>query len=161
MTMPRQDRNTSKQDYSTPPAFIAATLARLRNTRFMFDFAADASNHKAAKYWSEDDDALGQSPVEWASRVRGGWGWLNSPFDKIAPWAARCADAEDAGAHIAFLVPASIGANWFADHIHQRALVLALNGRLDFIPGKLYPKDCMLCLFGPTVSPGFDVWCWK
>lgn len=161
MSMPRQKPGTSKQDYGTPPAFIAAVLARLRNKSFIFDFAADYTNNKAAKYWTQTDNALAYQADEWAAKVRGGWGWLNPPFGDIAPWARKCAEAEDAGAHIAFLVPASIGANWFSDYIHQRALVLALNGRLDFIPGKLYPKDCMLCLFGPTVSPGFDVWCWR
>jgi len=159
--MPKQDRNNSKQDYATPAPFIAAALARLRINRFNFDFAADASNHKAAKYWTEKDNALNKTPAEWAKACRGGWGWLNPPFKDIAPWAAACAAAEDQGAHIAFLVPASVGANWFVDSIHHRALVLGLNGRLDFIPGNHFPKDCMLCLFGPTISPGFDVWCWK
>lgn len=65
---------------------------------------------------------------------------------------------------MAFLVPAGVGANWYRDFIHRRALVLALNGRLAFMPDKptwLYPKDCILCLFGPTVTPDFDVWSWR
>ena len=184
MTMPQQNRNTSKQDYSTPAEFIAAATRRLRITRFNFDFAADASNHKARRYWDKETDALTKTAEQWAAQVAGGWGWLNPEFKDIAPWARKCAEAEDAGAHIAFLVPAGVGANWFSDYVHHRALVLALNGRLCFIedwrttinpatlkPGKgpprffesepLNPKDCMLCLFEPTISPGFDVWCWK
>lgn len=159
--MPRQVKHSSKQDYGTPPAFIAASLRRLRIIRYKFDFAADATNHKAAEYWGEASNSLERNAEEWAAKVHGGWGWLNPPFKDITPWARKCAEAEDAGAHIAFLVPASVGANWFSDYVHQRALVLALNGRLDFIPGAMYPKDCMLCLFGPTVSPGFDVWSWR
>ena len=25
----------------------------------------------------------------------------------------------------------------------------------------LYPKDCILCLYGPTIRPGYEVWRWK
>src|SRR5882762_6462491 len=32
------------------------------------------------------------------------------------------------------LVPAAVGANWWRDHVHQRANVVFLNGRLCFIP---------------------------
>lgn len=159
--MPRQDRNNSKQDYSTPATFIRAVHTRLRIKRFNFDFAADATNRKASNYWSKADNALAKTPEEWAAKVRDGWGWLNPEFKDIAAWSRKCAEAEDAGAHIAFLVPASVGSNWFVDDVHHRALVLALNGRLDFIPNSVFPKDCMLCLFGPTISPGFDVWYWK
>ncbi len=68
------------------------------------------------------------------------------------------------GARIAFLVPAGVGSNWYRDFVHNKARVLALNGRLAFIEGKpklLYPKDCILCLYGPDFAPGFDVWSWK
>jgi hypothetical protein len=42
--------------------------------------------------------------------------------------------------------------------------VLLLNGRLAFMPDKpawLYPKDCILCLYGPFVEPGYEVWNWR
>jgi len=61
-------------------------------------------------------------------------------------------------------VPAAVGSNWYRDYVHKKCLVLALNGRLAFITGKpklLYPKDCILCLYGPDFAPGFDVWSWK
>jgi phage N-6-adenine-methyltransferase len=160
--MPRQKPGTSKQNYATPAAFINAVKLRLRVPGFAFDFAAEKSNAQCPRYWSKRDDALSKTSVEWAQQIRGaGWGWLNPPFDDIQPWAYACENAEVQGAHIALLTPASVGSNWFNQHIHGRALVLALNGRLDFIPGKVYPKDCILSLFGPTVSPGFDVWRWK
>lgn len=57
--------------------------------------------------------------------------------------------------------PASIGSNWFAEHVHRRALVLGLNGpRLKFEGSPdPYPKDLMLVCYGE--SPGFDVWRWR
>jgi hypothetical protein len=164
--MPKQRPGRSRQDYATPPEFILAVLARLRVARFKFDFAAAAHNSKAgSKYWSEADDALSKSLAEWARKCRGGWGWLNPPFADIEPWAAACHHASaNHDAHIALLVPASVGANWYADYVHGRALVLALSPRLAFDPDRPtwgYPKDCILALYGPTVSPGFDCWRWK
>ncbi len=64
---------------------------------------------------------------------------------------------------MAFLVPASVGANWFSDAVDGRALVLFLNGRLCFMPdsSEVYPKDCLLALYSPHVIPGYEVWAWN
>ena len=163
MTQPAQKPHRSKQDYATPENFIAAVKARLGVEHFSFDFAADASNAKAAGFWTEAVDSLSRTPLEWASKIDGGWGWLNPPFTKIGPWARHCSITKKCGGSIAFLVPAGIGANWYRDHVHGQALVLALNGRLAFMPDKptwLYPKDCILCLYSPFVTAGFEVWTW-
>lgn len=133
----------------------------MRIPRFAHDFAADATNAKAATFFDKATNALRQP--HWEAVLGGEWGWLNPPFGHIRPWAARCRETGDAGGSLAFLVPAGVGANWFRDYVHGQALVLALNGRLAFMPKQptwLYPKDCMLCLFSPTVTVGFDVWNW-
>lgn len=163
MSQPEQKPGRSKQDYATPENFIAATKTLLGIERFAFDFAADVTNAKALRWWSEDVDSLSMMPSDWVAKIDGGWGWLNPPFSKIKPWALRCSQVRAAGGSIAFLVPAGVGANWYRDYIHGQALVLALNGRLAFMPDKpdwLYPKDCILCLYSPKVPPGFDVWSW-
>lgn len=163
--MPAQVPGRSKQDYATPEDFIRVVKRRLGVKAFTFDFAADATNAKAATYWTEADDSLSYGPQEWADACRDGWGWLNPPFATIAPWASCCREAkEECGASIAFLVPAGVGANWFRDHVDGHALVLFLNGRLAFMPDKpdwLYPKDCVLCLYAPQIDPGYAVWSWK
>ena len=65
-----------------------------------------------------------------------------------------------AGSRIFLLTPASIGANWFAEHVYGKAHVLALQGRLTFVGHKQpYPKDCILSVYG--VKPGFSVWDWR
>ena len=89
----------------------------------------------------------------------GGLLWLNPPFGKITPWAAKCHAEAAKGARIALLVPASIGSNWYRDNIHDRHRVLFLNGRIVFDGKNGFPKDCMLVIFGD--EPGFDVWTWK
>jgi phage N-6-adenine-methyltransferase len=166
MAMPAQRRGRSKQDYSTPDVFIAAVKRRLGIEAFECDLAADATNTKAPRYFSlATIDAL-DPKSHWGHAIGDGWGWLNPPFDRIDPWVERCAATASAGpTKIALLVPASVGANWFLRHVwrHPRAGVLFLNGRLAFIEGKpeeLYPKDCMLVLYGSSFT-GCDVWTWR
>jgi phage N-6-adenine-methyltransferase len=149
-------RGTSKQDYATPDDFIAAAVARYGP--IAFDLAASQSNTKAARFFCEADDSLSQTWSELDGNL-----WLNPPFDNIAPWAAKCSRWATAPFRrpglVLFLTPASVGSNWFAEHVHGAALVLALTGRLSFDGKAPYPKDCMLSVFGE--APGFDIWRWR
>lgn len=160
--IPKQKPYQSRQDYSTPENFMCAVKRRLGIREFVFDFAADCANTKAANWWNTRDDALGLG--DWAFQCRGGWGWLNPPFADIRPWAQRCRSTQQYGGSVALLVPAAVGSNWFRDYVDGYARVLLLNGRLAFMPDKpkwLYPKDCMLCLYSPTLKPGYEVWNWR
>lgn len=58
MTQPAQQPGRSKQNYATPENFIVAVKARLGIDRFVHDFAADATNKKAATFFDEATDAL-------------------------------------------------------------------------------------------------------
>jgi hypothetical protein len=69
--------------------------------------------------------------------------FLNPPFADIAPWAAKCAAEARLGAEILFLVPASVGSEWFAEHVWKHACVYLLRGRLCFDGKDPYPKDCL------------------
>jgi len=165
---PKQKPGRSKQDYRTPPEFLTAVKHLLGIKAFAFDFAASDDDTVARKWWSALDNALSFDPKEWANVCRQGWGWLNPPFGDIEPWVRLCRDASKRGAHIAALLPASVGANWFRDWVMCEAdEVLFLNGRLAFMPERptwLYPKDCMLVLYRdcPRRSlTGFDVWDWR
>lgn len=161
--MPTQRPHRSRQDYGTPAAFIAAVQHRLGIDAFACDFAADVTNAKAARFFTLADDAL-QVPHWERYLEHGAWGWLNPPYTDIGGWATKCRETGAAGGSLAFLVPASVGANWFRDDVDRHARVLFLNGRLAFIPDQptwLYPKDCLLALYGPTVIPGAEVWTWR
>lgn len=162
MPMPQQKPGHSKQTYATPMRFIQSVMRRLGINRFAHDFAADHLNTQAATYFDEQRDAL--SVACWADFIPlGTWGWLNPPFAKIGLWAKKCVEVRDQGRQIALLVPAGVGANWFRDYVDGHALVLALNGRLPFMPDKpkwLYPKDCILALYSPKIQTGFEVWSW-
>ena len=89
--------------------------------------------------------------------------WLNPPFSKIEPWAAKCAASAPFGQdqrRVFLLVPAGVGSEWFAQHIHEKALVLAVRPRLTFVGHSApYPKDTILAVFGEP--PGFETWRWQ
>lgn len=148
-------RGESKQDYATPPEFIAAVKRRFGIRDFDHDLAASLENAKALRFFSEAVDSLAQ---DW-SALRGDL-WLNPPFANIAPWARKCAESGcSIDRRIFFLVPAAVGSNWHAQHVDGHALVLLLNGRISFDGKGPYPKDCCLAIYG--AAPGYEVWRWK
>mgnify|MGYP001581378225 CR=1 FL=1 len=161
MTTPVQKPGLSKQDYRTPKAFLVAVKNKLKIEKFVVDLAADEFNTVEPRFYSAEDNALVQSWDWWSS---GEWAWLNPPYANIRPWVEK---AYLARGHIAMLVPASVGANWWKEWVHRRAKVLFLNGRLAFMPDKptwLYPKDCALLLYSrleTRVYENYDIWTWR
>jgi phage N-6-adenine-methyltransferase len=156
-TQPRtgaaMNRGGSKQDYETLDDFIDAVMKRFGPIDW--GLAARVDNAKAMRHITPEKDSLKTDWCHFAGVL-----WLNPPFDNITPWAKKCADSIGVARRILLLTPASIGANWFRDHVHGKALVLALNGRLTFKGTDApYPKDCILSVFG--LAPGFDVWSWR
>lgn len=154
MTMPQQTPGRLRQDYETPPEFIAAVERRFG--RLHVDLAARADNAKAPIFVPPERDSL---TLSWPREFSDKRCWINPPFADIAPWAKKCSEAR--GLHILMLTPASVGANWFAEHVHRNAIVLALSPRITFVgAADPYPKDCMLSVFGLGVA-AFDVWRWQ
>ena len=148
-------RGTSRQDYQTPVDFLVAVGKRFGP--LSVDLAARFDNTVAPQFIGPELDSLTE---QWHKRK--GLLWLNPPFDKISPWACKCANESKLGARILFLVPASVGSNWFAEHVHNHAHVLLLNGRLSFDGVAPFPKDCILACYGfHDLKPGYDVWRWK
>jgi phage N-6-adenine-methyltransferase len=154
VVMPAQQRHRSKQDYGTPRDFLAA-VERLFGP-IAFDLAARADNAVVPAFYSPEQDSLKQN---W--RV-GGVAWLNPPFGNIAPWVAKAfAAGRMLGQQTLVLVPASVGANWWRDSVHNKARVHCLNGRITFVGcADAYPKDCVLLEYGPDVEPGYGIWTW-
>lgn len=151
-------RGKSRQDYGTPADFLEAVAQRFG--RLDVDLAATSANRVADLYISPQQDSLS---VPWSQSLRGNL-WLNPPFANIAPWARKCAqEAVGLGPHsrILLLVPASVGANWFAESVHRKALVLGLQGRLTFV-GETdpCPRDLILAVYGEGLE-GFGVWKWR
>lgn len=158
MSMPVQKPGRSKQDYGTPIELIHAVESRWDALRV--DLAATEENAKCSEYITPEDDSF---RCAWEHWIEDGLAWLNPPFADIAPWAERCEKyGEDF--NIIMLVPASIGAEWFAKHVEGNAKIVGLRPRLTFEGCKdPYPKDCMLCCYGPMFEdmPEFSTWRWK
>jgi site-specific DNA-methyltransferase (adenine-specific) len=161
--MPKQKPATSKQDYGTPAEFLAAVWRRFGPIDV--DLAAHVKNTVCSNFVTEEDDSLSLPWHEFEDSLL----WLNPPFNQIRPWAKKCAEEAALGARILFLVPASVGTNWYWDHVAGSALVECLSPRLSFDgcpvnpkTGKVdpFPKDLMLCQFG-FGSVGFSRWQWK
>lgn len=155
---PKQKPGKSRQDYRTPVDFLTAVKLKLGIRAFALDVAASAENAVADRSWTVKDDALKQS---WKAA---GWSWLNPPFAHLEPWVERASQQsrlDAGGAHIAMLVPAGVGSNWWQRHVDGKARVLLLNGRITFV-GETTPyiKDCCLLLYGPYVWPAYEVWTW-
>jgi len=155
-TGPTVNRGGSRQDYGTPPEFLAAV--RRRFGALDVDLACHAGNRIAgvSTYFTPADDSLSR---DWNSLS--GNLWLNPPFSNIEPWAAKCAAARWRHGWTLLLVPASVDANWYHDHVHRQAMVLPLRSRITFV-GEThgYPKPLLLAAYGYGVA-GFEPWAWR
>lgn len=157
--MPKQKPGQSEQVVCTPPEFLAAVARRFGPIRF--DLAADAANSVAGSMYYGPGSLLGQNALA-QSWQRGGVLYCNPPFGTTRLWVAKAREEGAKGARIHMLIPASVSSRWFAREVHHHALVLALRPKLMFVGHDAqYPKDLMLCVWGPWVAPGFDVWKWK
>ncbi len=160
MSMPKQKPGNSKQDYGTPPELLAAVKKRLHISNFSVDLAASAENAVAPAYFDEAFDSL-RPEVSW-NHVDGKWAWLNPPYANITPWVEKAAKQSMKGAHIAMLLPASVGANWWSEWVEPFAYQSYLNGRLTFVGETTpYPKDCALLLYTPWGFTGHEIWGWR
>lgn len=150
-------RHKSEQDVATPENFI--TACKVRFGEIYFDLAASESNAKALNYFTKEQDSL---QIPWSERTIGNLCFLNPPYSNIAPWAAKCDAEARMGCRTLLLVPASVGSNWFRDHVHKKAFVLFLNGRITFVGQPTpYPRDLILCCYGFNGFTGYDTWTWK
>lgn len=157
--MPEQRPHRSKQDYGTPPEFLDAVRSRFGP--IVADLSATSDNCVVPDHYGDDDEG-GALVQPWATDFLSGNLWLNPPFTDIGRWAEKCAcEAPLRHGLILLLTPASVGANWFAEHVHDKAMVLAIRPRLTFVGcTDPYPKDLILSVYGMGFR-GFDTWRWK
>lgn len=185
MVMPLQKPGNSKQDYGTPWPLIRAIEHRWGS--LTIDLAARADNAKASTWITPEEDSLKQ---DWVERIGNGQGWLNMEFADIAPWVEKCANwlnrpKPALRGSIITITPASIGAEWFADHCENKAKVVGLRPRICYegchvllkpnaegvrlrkcgdacVGCATYPKDCMLMLWGARfdLEPILQTWRW-
>lgn len=120
------------------------------------DLAADSTNTAALKFYSIEEDSLSQ---DWTSLPPREWAWCNPPFSHIQPWVKKAYESKQ---RIVMLLPASVGANWWRDWVHNKARILCLNGRITFGGcTQSYPKDCVLLQYAPYIIPAYKIWSWN
>ena len=157
-------RHRSKQDIATPPEFLDAIARRFGPPAW--DLAANSSNSVCGDgrfFGPGSQHAEDSLVVPWArgGSARNGVLFCNPPYGNISPWAAKCATYSDRRGWILLLVPASVGATWYADHVNGKALVLPLRQRIVFVgQSDPYPRDLLLAAYGFGVN-GFQPWSWK
>jgi phage N-6-adenine-methyltransferase len=163
--MPLQKPGRSKQDYATPRDFLDAVKLKFGVKTWAWDLAATRDNSVCGypNYYGPD-----RTPVECRDSLSCDWTklrgdlWLNPPYADIEPWAEKCATSTvysfKPPRRIFLLVPASVGSNWWADHVHGKALVVFPRPRLSFDGKAPYPKDTSLIVFGE--KPGYELWRW-
>lgn len=151
---------TSVQEVGTPPEFLRS-VERLLGQPIKWDLACNYDNcvvHESNGYTVEDTDSLTKL---WPTGegIGSGLSWLNPPFKRITPWAAKCSESKGP---IAMLVPASVGANWFWDYVMGHAHVFPIYPRLQFVGHEdPFPKDLMLCVYRPGIQlPAFARFNW-
>ena len=173
----------SRQDYATPAEFMEAVVGRFGP--IAFDLAARSCNTKSPHYFAPCTGPEGPLPLDPAAHGmdafdhrwcdlsepdtwpgyppgRRGLLWLNCEFNDIPAWAGRCRNESAMEAEILSLTPAAVGSNWFSELVAGCADVYLLKGRLSFIPGQPYNKDCMLSHYGGSgENHRIHVWDWK
>jgi len=152
--MPKQVPHASEQRVGTPRLFLDAVEARVGP--LTIDLCASRENACAPAYLTEATDSL---KADW-SGIRGA-AWCNPPYRHIEPWVRKAASTTlRPGAKIAMLTPASVGSNWFRDHVYGHARVYFLCGRIRFVGHtQAYPKDLMLSVYGEL--PSLEIWTWS
>jgi len=146
---PATNRHKSRQDHPTPREFICAVEGRF--DLIEIDLAATARNHKAPLYITPRQNSLKQ---DWTALLHGKMGYLNPPFDPIAPWIAKCVEEAKKGARFVVLSRASIDSNWFWA-MAPYCTSYALTPRIKFVGSKQgYPAALMLSAFNLVAAPG-------
>lgn len=172
---PSINRAESSGDIWTPWEFIFALQSTFGYVLRVDLASSGPESAKAAVCITPEQDSLRWDWVQLYDKHcwdRGAL-WLNPPYSNIAPWARKCAIAyeDDEQIEIFLLVPASVGANWFWDHVWPYATVYSV-GRMVFdncfdrktgqLISTVYPKDLILAHYtNTTPSRVLQRWQWK
>jgi phage N-6-adenine-methyltransferase len=147
---PTTQRHRSNQTHATPVEFVSAIEKRF--DLIDLDLAAVKSNSVVGEFISPRENSLKQ---DWTKLLKGRMGYLNPPFDPVAPWIAKAVEEAANGARFVILLRASIDANWFWQMEESSRAVYALKPRIKFVGSKeSYPSPLILSVFNVDPEPG-------
>lgn len=162
----------SKQDYQTPKALIEAVEKRFGP--ITLDLAARSYNKVCSMYIAPctgpegplpfDEEAFGidSFDYDWSylHDQFGGIFWLNCEFGDIGRWSEKCKIEGAKGANLLLLIPYGT-TKAFMKNVLGKANLYMLEGRLQFIPGESFPKDCVIAHYKPDAFGHIYFWDWK
>jgi hypothetical protein len=164
------NRPNAPQVYRTPPELLEAVQRRFG--AITFD-AACMSTDKVAPYGYAIDLGLDALAFDWREHLRGEITWCNPMWRDAGEYAAKCAQLAEAGGRVLLNVQLAPDSNWYAEHVHGRALVLALNPRVPYLNPDGSPaftdrngkalginRPVMVAAYG-FGQTGFEPWKWK
>jgi phage N-6-adenine-methyltransferase len=139
---PTMTRHISSQVHSTPLEFISAVEGRFG--LIATDLAATRNNAVMPRFISRRQNSLKQN---WTKLLKGGLGYLNPPFDPMAPWVDKCVEEKLKGARFVVLSQASVDSNWFWK-MFPHCAVYTLTPRIKFVGNTTgFPKPLILSSF--------------
>jgi site-specific DNA-methyltransferase (adenine-specific) len=106
---------------------------------FTLDVCATPDNAKCGKYYTREDDGLGQS---WMRMVC----WCNPPFRNVGEWVRKAWLESEKGATVVCLVPSRTDTDWWHRYT-ARAEIRWIRGRLKFNAKENAPFACCLLVF--------------
>jgi site-specific DNA-methyltransferase (adenine-specific) len=116
---------SARHDWVTPQPFYESVNAEFR---FTLDAAADASNAKCDRFYSEADDALSQP---WPGSV-----WCNPPYGRqIGAWVRKGYKEAARGSVVVMLIPSRTDTAYWHDYVMCADEVRFVRGRLVFGDG--------------------------
>lgn len=136
--------SSATDQWATPPDFFAAVNAFWR---FTLDVAADASNAKCERYFTEEDDGLAQN---WAGERC----WLNPPYGRsIGLWMQKAyEEGQKPGTVVVALIPARTDTRWWHSWVKDRA------AHITFLPGRLHFGGSKNSAPFPSALVVYGVW---
>ena len=143
--------SSSKTDWETPQTLFDELNAEFR---FTLDAAASATNHKCARYFTEEDDGLAQ---DWGGEIV----FCNPPYGSVATgvWTKKCFDeSRKPNTTVVLLIPARTCRKSFHEYCYNKpgTEIRFLKGRLRFevdgVPGEAAPFPSMVVVFRNPVN---------
>lgn len=158
--------SNSKQDYQTPKALIEACEKRFG--KITVDLAAHKDNKVCPRYitteelWTTEAFGADTFKFRWHKLTEefGGVLWLNPPFGEIPKFSKKCAEEAELGANVLLLIPYGT-TKAFMSNVLGESDIYMLEGRLQFIPGKSFPKDCVVVHYYKNATGSIYFWDWR
>lgn len=113
--------SSQTNEWATPQDFFDKLNEEFN---FTLDPCATDTNHKCAKFYTEQDDGLAQS---WDNQIV----FCNPPYGReIGKWVKKASQAT--GGAVVMLIPARTDTRYFHEYIYHKSEIRFLKGRLKF-----------------------------